>query len=213
MKAPRLCLGLLFLLTLAVAETRADTLVITGGSLTVVDRGHGSETSFSVFGTNFSFSGGAFQLPTPGCDGCAVGRTASPNFRMLAGNVGITIDGVSYHWRETVIGNALFFTGPSFVLTETITLPFTATGGVNFLDNNGVEVKHTFVGQGFVTLHHRLVPFGVPTGPSYEFVSATYTFTAEPVPEPATLALLATGLAGACAAARRRRRASKNAGR
>ncbi len=217
MKITRLgsCLLFLLLLTFTAAEARADTLVITGGSVIITSLGGDGVATFNLLGSNFSFDGGpAPFVAIPGCWPCAPGRVLSSNFGTSAVNsVTFQINGVGFDTRNFSIGNALSLFGPSYVVAETVTLPFTFTGFVTVTGSMGEELAdHIFTGQGFVTLEHQL--FSPPGGPSFfQFSRATYNFTPAPVPEPGTLLLLATGLAGAGGAALRRRRALKDADR
>jgi hypothetical protein len=99
-----------------------------------------------------------------------------------------------------LVGSALI---PAFTGAEiTITAPFTAEGGFNISGLGTVPI----LGQGIASLLLRPQP--VPTGePPHWFVSSVrYDFTdVTPVPEPATILMVAGGLAAIARSARRRR--------
>ena len=107
------------------------------------------------------------------------------------------------------------FTAPGDVVSGfVVTAPFTATGSAQLYSGPGQSgnllFAADFTGAGTASARYVLAP----NGGQYLLQSLTYTFgpqaegvTVRPVPEPATLLLLVTGLAGAAVGARRRRKA------
>lgn len=201
-----------FLVFLSVAQVQADPLVVTSGSLTKISGL--SNDPFRLNAFTFSFQGQNFSIQNQGLDIDAANREPGSVVSLshvfsdfTAGSV--LIDGNSYPGVNHFEG--LFtFTSGSFVLpvdgtpTLTVTDTFTFNGFFFGYDPNvqGPVFSTQLTGTGLVTMSLFLGQDGLYyiNGLKYEFGQ-----TGAPVPEPATLLLLGSGLAGLAVRARRRK--------
>jgi hypothetical protein len=215
----RLALAALALFLLS-AVVHADPLVVTGGS-TQTNGSFSGGGPFTLTGNNFTLNGGT---------GLGVGNTgfamAGEEIRFGARFIGsdifagtnVQFNGVTYpvlHYGGTFnIGGVVVIPldAPSSG-AFTVTAPFTFNADLQGCATNSLFIGFcqsalifdtTFIGQGIATV--QLFGQVLPNGNQVFTVGrTTYQFN-EPVPEPATLVLLSTGLAGVVGAARRRRR-------
>lgn len=209
-----------FVLLCCAATAQADTVVITGGSL-------GTPIGLGNFGTtltapNFSFRGADMSAPKQQlCGPCTPGTNFGGGLYTV--RVDLTIEfiynGVIYNQNTNSMGYVV--TGGGRVTFGRMTVPidlspvsapFSYTGGVSAFPMDTQMGTVTgfsldLVGSGIVTFTFEQAGFNVRSRASFVFAPPP---APDAVPEPATMLLLGTGLAGMAAAKIRRRRRSSN---
>jgi hypothetical protein len=211
---------LLFICLPLASEVRADPILVTGGSASV-DANAGGR--FTLIGNGFVLQGGT-NWGTNSCPVCRSGETISVgsfNAGLFDIRVGpAIINGVSYD--RLLYSGFLRFEGSIVIPNDTsslitLTTPFDFNGHLNGCTSSTISgcpdadvVFDSFlIGHGIatVTLHSF---DGGSMGRLYWLGGVRYDFAPTPTPEPATMILLGTGLAGIGAAVRRKRRASRD---
>ena len=207
---------LLFTWIVVPSAAGADPVRITAGFLSV--DGLSTPGPFQLIGANVSLSGFS-QSQTAGpltCFPCEPGGTVDLGSRYLGdfGRGAATIDGTSY--SDVVLTGPVIFSAPGIIVPSThadftVVRPFTFEAAVRGIADFNLPTQRTvfevlLFGQGTVTASFLASPVSSEQPLLFSFDSVRYDFSAaEPVPEPATLLLLGSGLAALAARHRRRK--------
>ena len=204
----KIVIGLCAFMTLAITPSvRADPLVITSGSVSLVGAFFG--TTYSLNGQNFSMNGGGdggFSAAR-NCTPCLSGSTLGVNTVIIGNGLGsatVTINGATFP-NLSILGT-LQLSGGGFTIPAALT-NITLTSGFNLsasifgcpgpaflctMDN--AVFSTTLQGSGTATLQLIFSGLNANGDSLFFFQSLTYNFGATEVPEPMTITLLAAGL-------------------
>jgi len=209
----RRILGIFVLLFLGVTTSKADPVVITGGTL-IYDQANGHPFTLTGDGTVINGST-ASLIAVTGSTALVVSGQQISFLRIpvdtqdgeISATFPITVAGVTYSSGHIIllqlISNTFSFTVPGPASGFTVTAPLTMTGGVFGFNGPGFNnefFSHTLLGQGTQVFTFRIC--AVCGGNVYILESWVGTFgsvapgvTVQTVPEPASILLLVTSVA------------------
>jgi hypothetical protein len=222
-RAVSFALSLLALVTVFATQARADTIVVTGtASVTRSFGPNGLSLITNLSGPGFSAAFGGSQgfFGIGGCVGNCTAGSLTTNVLGLDLFGTFSLNGNEYR-VSSVNGPfaSVSFSAPAFAIPPElygasgvrVTAPFVLTGDAFGSPTDSVN----FTGSGAAVLLLRRCNFADPGQPcftldrlDYVFGQSTQGVAVTPTPEPATLLMLGTGLAGVVGAARRRRKAA-----
>jgi hypothetical protein len=202
-------LSFVLLLLCCASTAKADPVVITGGGLgTPLGLGNFSMTPSAP---GFSFSGAHMGAPRQQlCGPCNPGQQFG-GFQIpvsLTMTFGLTYNGVSYSPGGPGAGYIVVSSGNVITLDRftipldlsPVSAPFSFVGGISAFPRDGVSapLHLELTGSGIATFTFVGSGFNIRSQASFAFMPP------QPVPEPTTMLLLGTGLAGLLAAKVRR---------
>jgi hypothetical protein len=214
--------GVMVVLTLLVGAStaRAEPYVIQAPSTLQLDF---ESDVFGFFGSGFSvttlpnMTGGFGPFFTDGspalhCDPCSPGDPFDPSFQtngeISFGRGNATFGDTTYS-DVSLVGTLDFMVTPLPFPSSTssgfyVQTPFSFNGTIRGLDDSQQLFNAAFTGNGHVVRFFDRLDDGRYVGGENQIVFAFDSSSSAPVPEPATLVLLASGLGGVLARARSR---------
>jgi len=217
----RQALGIACALLMSCSAAYADSIVVTGGSMSLT--GVGANALFTLAGDGLRVTGIAYENPIgPGnCNPCIAGTTfISFNSTLTSfvnqGPAPGSVRGNAF--PDVFLDGTMVFVGPAFPAslavsnpTPTLIAPFTFWAMLRGYPNSSLTgtpiFNETFVGRGTATANYNLT-----TGPGATLVTfrdVVYQFdpaaSPSPTPEPGTVVLVLTGMAAVAARSRRRK--------